>query len=142
MLIPAAASAATGYVSGRTKMRAGPDSGYPTVATIRRGEGVTIHGCLSNRSWCDVGFKGERGWLPADSILGKTVRGRVPVATMDSGVNTMRFNLDEYWDTNYHGRFDKKRGDWQNYYRDHNRDTDHDGVPNSRDDHPRDPRRD
>ena len=120
-LAPVAASAATGYVEGRVKMHAGPDEGYPTVAVVRRGEGVEIHGCLDDRSWCDVGFNGQRGWLPAQSIMGETVRGRVPVATMENGPATLRFNLDEYWDTNYNGRYDRNRGHWQDYYHQHDR---------------------
>ena len=103
-------------------MRAGPDSGYPTVAVVHRGEGVTIHGCLQDRSWCDVGFEGQRGWLPAQSIMGETVRGRVPVSTMDRDFGTERFNLDGYWDTYYNGRFDQRRGHWQDYW--HQRDRD------------------
>jgi uncharacterized protein YraI len=123
LLASAAASAATGYVSGRTKMRAGPDNGYPVVDTIRRGEGLTLHGCLSDWSWCDVGYRGARGWVPANRILGETVSGRVPVVSNGPsiGVSILGFNLDQYWDTYYNGRFDRKRGQWQKYYREHHR---------------------
>jgi uncharacterized protein YraI len=122
VLIPALAQAATGYVSSRTRMRAGPDNGYPAVATVRRGEGVEIHACLADRSWCDVGYHGERGWLPARNIMGESVRGRVPVATINRGLDTTRFNLDAYWDTYYNGRFDRRRGHWQGYWHKHRRD--------------------
>jgi hypothetical protein len=44
----------------------------------------------------------------------------VPVATMGGDVGTLTFNLDEYWDSNYHGRFDQHRAHWQDYY--HHRD--------------------
>jgi len=123
LLVPALASAATGYVSGRTNMRAGPDTGYPVVDTVRRGEGVVLHGCLRDWSWCDVGFRGNRGWMIGSRILGETVSGRVPVVANGSrlGINVLGFHLDEYWDTNYNGRFDNKRGNWQTYYRDHHR---------------------
>lgn len=114
--------AATAYVEGRTKMYSGPDTDYPTVATVRRGEGVVIHGCLRNREWCDVGFRGERGWMRADRIEDRTVRGRVPLLSSGRELPTVRFQLDEYWDTNYHGRYDRRRGHWQNYYRDRYRD--------------------
>src|SRR5436305_1271790 len=101
ILVPAAASAAPGYVANSTKMRAGPDMGFPAVAMLRRGADVEIHGCLANRSWCDVEFRGDRGWLPANALLGESTRGREPVTTMNIDLGTQRFNLDEYWDTNY-----------------------------------------
>jgi uncharacterized protein YraI len=114
---------ATGYVGGRTKIYAGPDTGYPVVSMVRRGEGVEIHGCLSDRSWCDVGFMHTRGWMSGRSILGDSVRGRVPVSTMDnSNYGDTRFNLDEYWDTHYNGRYDNRRSHWQDYW--HQRDRD------------------
>jgi len=122
-LTPTLAEAATGYLSGRTKMRAGPDHGYPTVAVIRRGEGVVIHGCLADKSWCDVSFEGERGWMPTDKLMDETVKGRVPVVSPRGRqtFGTVHFNLDQYWDTYYHGRFDNRRGDWQRYWHDRDR---------------------
>jgi uncharacterized protein YraI len=103
-------------------MRAGPDVGYPMVMVVQRNEMVDIHGCLPNHAWCDVGIHGERGWLPAKAILSDSIRGRVPVATYNQGIPTRRFNLDEYWDSHYNGRFDRRRGHWQDYW--HQRDRD------------------
>ena len=115
-----AALGASGYVSSRTVMRAGPDSGYPVVAQVRRGEGVELHSCLPDWTWCDVGFEGQRGWLRADKILGETVSGRVPITQSGPriGIEISGYNLDQYWDTNYNGRFDQDRGRWQSYYHD------------------------
>jgi uncharacterized protein YraI len=123
VVAPSLAFASSGYVSSRTAMRAGPDNGYPTVAVVRKGEGVELHACLSDWSWCDVGFNGQRGWLRADKIMGETVSGRVPVARAgrDLGIETRGYNLDQYWDTHYNGRFDSRRGHWQVYYKDHAR---------------------
>lgn len=126
VLLPTMASAApaTGYVGSRTKIFAGPDAGYPVVSVVRSGEGVEIHGCLADRSWCDVGFMHTRGWMRARALLADSIRGRIPVSTADGDYGTTRFNLDEYWDTHYNGRFDRRRGHWQDYY--HRRDRDDD----------------
>jgi uncharacterized protein YraI len=122
-LTPTLAFGATGYISARVTMHAGPDPGYPAVRVIHKGEGVEIHGCLADWTWCDVGFNGDRGWLEANKILGESVSGRVPIlsAGRDMGIGVVGYNLDEYWDTHYHGRFDRERGRWQSYYHDRHR---------------------
>jgi uncharacterized protein YraI len=121
------ASAATAYVQGTVRMRAGPDDGYPLVRKIRSGNGLVVHGCLSDWSWCDAEFSGDRGWVPGDQLIRKTIEGRIPIirAGAEVGIGQMNFNLDEYWDTHYNGRYDQDRGRWQSYYRDRSGDNDH-----------------
>lgn len=123
MVWAANASAATGYLDEPARMRAGPDRAYPVVDVIRPGEGVEIHSCLSDWSWCDVGFEDQRGWIRADKIEAESVDGRVPIVGRgeDLGIETRNYNLDEYWDTYYNGRFDNDRARWQYYYRRHHR---------------------
>lgn len=119
----AKASAATGYLDEPARMRAGPDRAYPVVDIIRPGEEVEIYSCLSDWSWCDVSFEDQRGWVRAEKIKADSDDGRVPLTDRaeDLGIATRGYNLDEYWDTHYHGRFDNNRGRWQSYYRRHHR---------------------
>ena len=51
-------------IAGRdTVMRAGPLAGYPQIRRLPQGEPVRLHGCLPDRSWCDVGHGNDRGWI-------------------------------------------------------------------------------
>ncbi|WP_336279609.1 SH3 domain-containing protein [Bartonella sp. CB175] len=55
------ARVATGYAVLRT----GPAKTYKTIAIVPAGEKVRINGCLSNKSWCALQYKGSIGWASA-----------------------------------------------------------------------------
>ena len=59
------ALAANGYTTGNVNMRTGPGINYPRIAVIARGARVTIRGCVRNHRWCDVTWRGWRGWVSA-----------------------------------------------------------------------------
>ena len=43
-------------------LRSGPGTGYPVLATLPAGSMVTVNACLPSRQWCDVSWRGRRGW--------------------------------------------------------------------------------
>ena len=65
---PSLAEAANAYATGNVNMRTGPGTGYAQITTIPAGAGVTIRGCLSGYSWCDVSFAGRRGWASSNYL--------------------------------------------------------------------------
>jgi uncharacterized protein YraI len=70
-LLPTAAPAAAeteGFPTTDVNLRAGPDTTYPIIDLIPAGDSLTIIGCLSDWSWCDVAWYGIRGWVTADYI--------------------------------------------------------------------------
>lgn len=111
----AAASAAEaqqgGHAYGAATLRAGPSHGYPQVATLARGDGLTVQGCVANWSWCDVRWQEQRGWMPAAMIEfdarddGRTVASAMPVVA---------FSLDDYWNAHYRDRpWSRQRARWR-----------------------------
>jgi uncharacterized protein YraI len=49
-------------------MRAGPGTRYPIITTIPEGRNVEVYGCLSDYDWCDVAWRGNRGWVFTDYL--------------------------------------------------------------------------
>jgi len=102
----AASAADSGYVTANLNLRAGPGFDYPVVATMRAGTGVTIYGCLSGWSWCDIDWQGNRGWA-AGSYLQVMYRNyRRPITTygVDLGLPFVTFSFDSYWNDHYRSR--------------------------------------
>ena len=64
----AQAQAPNGYATGNVNMRQGPSTSYAVITTIPRAASVTIYGCLSSYSWCDVDWRGYRGWVSANYL--------------------------------------------------------------------------
>jgi uncharacterized protein YraI len=118
LLVPGVASAASAFATTNVNLRAGPSTSYPAVNVVRGGDDVEVFGCLSNRSWCDVDYYGQRGWMSSNYLAfgqgsqrytGVRVveRIRAPVVT---------FEVGNYWDDHYRGRSfyrdrDRYRGD-------------------------------
>jgi hypothetical protein len=46
-------------------MRSGPGSSHPVLVAVPRGTAVELIGC---RSWCEVIFGGQRGWIYKDFV--------------------------------------------------------------------------
>jgi Uncharacterized protein with a bacterial SH3 domain homologue len=115
LTLPMAAGAATsGYATGNVNMRAGPGTAYPVIVTMRAGDGVVIHGCLSNRSWCDTSWRGYRGWVSSSYLAGAYSGRRVPVQTYAPtlGVPVISFYFDRYWNNHYRSRSFYHRDDY------------------------------
>src|SRR5665213_2906527 len=58
-----AAEATPGYVTSSVSLRAGPSTSYPRVVLLQRGALVEIYGCINGFAWCDIDWRGYRGWV-------------------------------------------------------------------------------
>ncbi len=111
------ASAATPSVTtNAVNLRAGPGTVYPVVTTLPPSASVTTYGCLADRSWCDIGWGGQRGWVSA-AYLQVIYAGRPVVITPSVapaiGIAVVAFN-QAYWHSHYVGR--PWYGHWGRYY--------------------------
>ena len=118
-LAPVAAEAATAIATTNVNLRAGPSTAYPPVNVVRGGEDVEVYGCLANRSWCDVDFYGQRGWMSSNYLAfvrgGQRYTGPRSVEYLDAPVITYSFG--RYWDDHYRGRdFYRDRRRWDGVY--------------------------
>lgn len=105
-LATTAAIAGEGYVTTNVNLRAGPDTGYPDVATLYAGTSVAIEGCVDGWSWCDVAYGDSRGWVPAN-YLQQEYQGQrvlVPEYGVRIGIPVISFVFGSYWDSYYRGR--------------------------------------
>lgn len=127
LALPAAANAATAIATTNVNLRAGPSTAYPAVDVVPAGDDVRIFGCLSNRSWCDVGYRGYRGWMSSNYLayVRDSRRYTGPRVVEIVRAPTISFSIGSYWDRNYRDR---------PFYRDRDRfDRDFDGPPRRRD---------
>jgi uncharacterized protein YraI len=117
-----AASAASAqdiaWTATHANLRTGPDSGYPRILTVPAGEAVEVLGCVDDWSWCDIYWRGERGWVSAGLLEYDYSGNRVDV--YDYGVYTgwpvVTFVLGSYWHDHYHDRYwYRDRHYWQAY---------------------------
>ena len=102
----AAAAAHEAWVTRRVNVRAGPDATYPVVAVLGSGVGVDVVGCVSDYSWCDVVFNGDRGWVPGRRLQYAYQSRRVPLYDYGAaiGLPVVSFSLLNYWDDHYRAR--------------------------------------
>jgi uncharacterized protein YraI len=106
-LIPSTASAATpALVVTDLNVRAGPGTQYPAVTVFPRNSRVTVIGCTTGITWCDVSGRGVRGWVSArylnfshrgDRLLG-------PAYGASVGLPIITFQIGPYWDHHYRDR--------------------------------------
>ncbi len=102
----APAMAANGSTSQGIQMQAGPGSDYPDVMRLAPNLKVTIHGCSRTWDWCDVEWRGNRGWVPAATIDYRRGDTLFPVANFGPriGLPQVDFNLGSYWNAHYRQR--------------------------------------
>lgn len=100
------ASAQNAYTSRPMNVRAGPNREYPLVAQLDAGAPLDVHGCLSDWSWCDASFGGNRGWIYAGGLSFVYQGERVPVFSYGPslGLPVIAFSLGSYWGDYYRGR--------------------------------------
>ncbi|MBO3762347.1 SH3 domain-containing protein [Ciceribacter sp. L1K22] len=142
--LPALAQAANGYATANVNLRAGPSTNYPAVTVIPAGAGVDIYGCLNTANWCDVGFRGIRGWVSGSYLQAGYQQRRVYVAPeyyRPLGIPTVTFSVGNYWDRHYRGRdFYRNRdrwddrGEWRQERREERRDWREERREDRRDD--------
>jgi uncharacterized protein YraI len=95
-----------GYVTTGLNLRAGPSTSYPAVVTMRGGDPVTIYGCLSGWSWCDIDWHGNRGWAAGQYLQVTYRQHRQPILSYGRYFNvpSLSFSIGTYWNQHYHGR--------------------------------------
>jgi len=118
---PVVAMAAEGFATTNVNLRSGPSTAYPAVIVVRAGAPLNVYGCLADVPWCDVSFRGIRGWMAGRYIQTVYRQRRVYVAPeyyRPLGIPVIQFDLDRYWDRNYRSRdFYRDRDRWRREYR-------------------------
>jgi uncharacterized protein YraI len=148
-IAPAAQAQQFAVTAEQVNLRAGPDPNYPLVATLPPRVQVTVYGCLSDYSWCDVGAGWDRGWVYAANLQYVQQNRVVPLPAIGAavGIGVLAFVLNDYWHDHYRQRqWYNDRNRWDRYYRDHryarpddryrdrNRDNHRDGRNDGRND--------
>lgn len=97
------AFAVNAFVTDAVHMYAGPNTNYPEVMRLSAGRPVTLYGCLANFEWCDVEWRGNRGWVPAGA-LSTADKSNIAASGQTLKVPSLRFDLKTYWEQNYQSR--------------------------------------
>lgn len=113
---PAFAAAVSGFVTANVNERSGPSTSYPPITVIPAGSPITIYGCLSDDSWCDISWNQNRGWMSANYLQVNYQSRRIPIRSY-SGIPFITFNFGSYWDSHYRNRpFFNQRSKWSNFH--------------------------
>ncbi|MBS0251799.1 MAG: SH3 domain-containing protein [Proteobacteria bacterium] len=93
-----------GYSSVNLNIRSGPSVRFPAVGRLAAGSSMTIHGCVSRYTWCDVSASGVRGWASGAHIqfVHEARRVYVPAYAARAEIPLVTFNLSSYWHDYYH----------------------------------------
>jgi len=121
---PALASSAAVAVTD-LNLRTGPSTRHQVVRVLRGGSPVRVNACTQGPGWCDVSYRGSRGWVSARYLdFGRRTHFRTrdhrPPVVPRSGVIigtpviTFQFGTGRYYDD--HHRYDRR-----DYRRDHYR---------------------
>ncbi|KWB91004.1 SH3 domain-containing protein [Burkholderia ubonensis] len=105
--VPGAADAQTAaYTNAPANLRAGPAQDYPLVAQLPEGTLVSVIGCISDYTWCDVAVPGLRGWIYAGLLDYSYQGGEVPLLDYGAelGFPIVAFAIVPYWDNFYRDR--------------------------------------
>lgn len=107
LIVPAAAFAQVqAFTNTLVNLRAGPAPDYPVVSQLPPGTPVTMMGCVSGYTWCDVALPNLRGWVYAGSLNFPYQGNPVPVLGYGSviGLPVVTFSIGAYWGSYYRGR--------------------------------------
>ena len=85
------------------ELRTGPGSDYPAVKRLAKGLKIDVHGCLKSWDWCDVEWRGARGWVRSGTVEFQREDLRLPISKYGPtlGVPEVTFSLGKYWDAYY-----------------------------------------
>ena len=77
--------------------------GFPAVKRLARGLKIQVYGCLNSWDWCDVAWRGTRGWVPSSIVefQREDMRLLVDKYGPSLGVPEVNFVLTSYWGANY-----------------------------------------
>ncbi|RQS74548.1 peptide-binding protein [Burkholderia sp. Bp8963] len=107
LALPGMANAQTAaYTNAPANLRAGPAEDYPLVAQIPEDTMVSVIGCVSDYTWCDVALPGLRGWIYAGLLDYPYQGGYEPLLDYgaDLGFPVVVFAIGPYWDNFYRDR--------------------------------------
>jgi uncharacterized protein YraI len=112
---PDSAFAYQAFVTTGASLQAGPGDDYPPVADISGGEPVELYGCIGGYAWCDIAFRGYRGWFSGRLLTYPYEGQRMPLLGFggQAGVPVVEFSLEDYWGRFYRDRpFYRDRAHW------------------------------
>lgn len=94
------------FTSTTVNLYAGPAGDFPVVAQVPGGVSLTVMGCVSGYSWCDVSLPGLRGWIYGSYLSYPWQGQRVPVMSYGAtiGLPIVTFSLGAYWGNYYRDR--------------------------------------
>ncbi|RFU47686.1 SH3 domain-containing protein [Paraburkholderia sp. DHOC27] len=94
------------YTNQPVNLMAGPDDSYPVVTGLGPNQPLTVMGCVSDYSWCDVALDDLRGWIYGDAINYPYEGNYVPLPSYGAviGLPVVVFSIDSYWGRYYQGR--------------------------------------
>jgi uncharacterized protein YraI len=103
---PSAFAQAQAYTSEPVDLFSGPSGDYPVVTELGPNVPVTVMGCVSDYSWCDVALPDLRGWIYAEYLVYPYEGNYVPLESygVAIGLPVVTFALGAYWDSFYRGR--------------------------------------
>jgi uncharacterized protein YraI len=117
LALPCVAQPQVAYTSKDAHLRAGPARDYPVIAILPAGFEVSVQGCLSDYSWCDVIAGPNRGWVYAANLDYDYQGAYVPLLGYGAqiGIAVTGFILFDYWGSHYRERpFYRDRDRWAN----------------------------
>ncbi|NLP64667.1 SH3 domain-containing protein [Paraburkholderia sacchari] len=94
------------YTSEPVDLFAGPSDAYPVVSELGPNVPVTVMGCVSDYSWCDVALPGLRGWVYAEYLSYPYQGAYVPLTGYGAaiGLPIVTFSVGAYWGSFYRDR--------------------------------------
>jgi uncharacterized protein YraI len=105
--LPMAAVAQMAQTSKWVNLRAGPAPDYPLVAQLPPATPLSVQGCVSDFSWCDVITPDQlRGWVYAGNLLYPYQYSQVPLLAYGPiiGLPIITFSIGPYWYRHYRNR--------------------------------------
>jgi uncharacterized protein YraI len=133
--LPATPALASGAAVAVTdlNLRTGPSTRHQVVRVLRGGSPVRINACTQGPGWCDVTYRGSRGWVSARYLdFGRQTHFRtrdhrppvVPRSGVVIGTPVITFQFGTSRGRHY---YDYPRYDDRNYRRDYHRSRRHHG---------------
>jgi uncharacterized protein YraI len=94
------------FTAKPVNLRAGPAREYPVVAVLPPNFQVTVQGCLTDATWCDVIAGYDRGWVYAGNIAYPYQNQWQPLVSLAPviGIAILGFAFDDYWRDHYWNR--------------------------------------
>jgi uncharacterized protein YraI len=147
LLAAGAASARPGYLINNFNIFTGPGHDFERVARVPENARVEVHSCLPSYDWCQVSWRGMRGWMDGNGIEVRLAGRMVVLHDFGPRTGVPAFAAYEEDDDVYESA--PSRLDWDDEDFDNDdvpnavdRDRDGDGIRNDDDRYPGDPRRD